>query len=133
MAYLLPSPVSRKHPCSRKWRKSRPLLSAHLRQHSRNRGMVEGCGSGWPKGRSADRGSRRGCAAHRAGDAREPGVALICGRDEAAIEVGRRLADCLDITVLLTKPGDVTPRHSNEFPVLKGSVRMLVGISASLN
>ena len=51
------------------------------------------------------------------------GVALIYGRDEAAIEVGRRLADRLDITVLLTKPGDVTPRHSNEFPVLKGSVR----------
>jgi len=48
------------------------------------------------------------------------GVALIYGRDEAAIEVGRRLADRLDITVLLTKPGDVTPRHSNEFPVLKG-------------
>ena len=51
------------------------------------------------------------------------GVALIYGRDEAAIDVGRRLADRLDITVLLTKPGDVTPRHSNEFPVLKGSVR----------
>jgi hypothetical protein len=51
------------------------------------------------------------------------GVALIYGRDEAAIEVGRRLADRLDITVLLTKPGDVSPRHSNEFPVLKGSVR----------
>jgi len=51
------------------------------------------------------------------------GVALIYGRDEVAIEVGRRLADRLDITVLLTKPSDVTPRHSNEFPVLKGSVR----------
>ena len=52
--------------------RSRPLLSAHLRQHSRNRGMVEGCGRGWPKGRSADRGCRRGYAAHRASDAREP-------------------------------------------------------------
>ena len=51
------------------------------------------------------------------------GVALIYGRDEAAIEVGRQLADRLDITVLLTKPGDVTPRHTNQFPVLKGSVR----------
>ena len=49
------------------------------------------------------------------------GVALICGRDEVAIEVGRRLADRLDITVLLAKPGDVTPRHSNEFPVRKGT------------
>jgi ferredoxin len=51
------------------------------------------------------------------------GVALIYGRDEVAIEVGRRLAGRLDITVLLTKPSDVTPRCSNEFPVLKGSVR----------
>src|SRR3954452_2262634 len=55
------------------------------------------------------------------------GVALIYGRDEAAIEVGRRLADRLDITVLLTKPGDVNPRHSNEFSVLKGSVRNALG------
>jgi ferredoxin len=51
------------------------------------------------------------------------GVALVYGRDEVAVEVGRRLADRLDITVLLTKPGDVTPHHSSEFPVLKGSVR----------
>jgi ferredoxin len=51
------------------------------------------------------------------------GVALIYGRDEVAIEAAQRLADRLDITVLLTKPGDVTPRRSNEFPVLKGTVR----------
>jgi ferredoxin len=51
------------------------------------------------------------------------GVALIYGRDEVAIEVGRRLADRLDITVILTGAGEVTPPHSNEFPVLKGKVR----------
>ncbi len=51
------------------------------------------------------------------------GVALIYGRDEIAIEAAQRLADRLDITVLLTKPGDVTPRRSNEFPVLKGTIR----------
>ena len=49
------------------------------------------------------------------------GVALIYGRDEIAIEAAQRLADRLDITVLLTKPGDVTPRRTNEFPVLKGT------------
>src|SRR6266700_668946 len=38
-------------------------------------------------------------------------------------EAGQRLADRLDITVLLTKPGDVTPRRTNEFPVLKGTIR----------
>ena len=51
------------------------------------------------------------------------GVALIYGRDEVAIDAAQRLADRLDITVLLTKPGDITPRRSNEFPVLKGTVR----------
>jgi ferredoxin len=51
------------------------------------------------------------------------GVVLIYGRDEVAIEAAERLADRLDITVLLTRPGDVTPRRVNQFPVLKGTVR----------
>src|SRR2546421_4155955 len=51
------------------------------------------------------------------------GVALIYGRDEVAIEAAQRLADRLDITVLLSKPGDVVPRRTNEFPVLKGTIR----------
>jgi ferredoxin len=51
------------------------------------------------------------------------GVVLVYGRDEIAIEAGRRLADRLDITVLLTKPNEVVPRRSNEFPVLKGTIR----------
>ena len=51
------------------------------------------------------------------------GVALVYGRDEIAIEAAQRLVDRLDITVLLTKPGDVTPRRTNEFPVLKGTIR----------
>src|SRR5881394_3477901 len=51
------------------------------------------------------------------------GVALIYGRDEIAVEAAQRLADRLDITVLLTKPGDVIPRRTNEFPVLKGTIR----------
>jgi ferredoxin len=51
------------------------------------------------------------------------GVALIYGRDEIAIEAAQRLADRLDITVLLTRLGEVTPRRTNEFPVLKGTIR----------
>ena len=51
------------------------------------------------------------------------GVALIYGRDDVAIEAAQRLADRLDITVLLTKPGDVVPRRANEFPVLQGTIR----------
>ena len=50
------------------------------------------------------------------------GVALIYGRDEIAIEAAQRLAERLDITVLLTRPGDVVPRRSNDFPVLKGTI-----------
>ena len=51
------------------------------------------------------------------------GVVLIYGRDGTAIDAAQRLADRLDITVLLTRPGDVTPRRTNEFPVLKGTIR----------
>lgn len=51
------------------------------------------------------------------------GVALIYGHDDVAIDAARRLAERLDITVILTKPGDITPRAVNEFPVLKGTVR----------
>lgn len=55
------------------------------------------------------------------------GVALILGRDETAIEVGRRLADHLDITVLLEDPEDVLPPARTVFPVLTGRVRHAVG------
>lgn len=55
------------------------------------------------------------------------GVALVYGRDGVAVEVGQRLADRLDITVLLTRPSDVAPCRMNEFPVLKGSVRNALG------
>jgi hypothetical protein len=51
------------------------------------------------------------------------GVALIYGRDEVAIEAAQRLADRLDITVLLSKPGDVTPRRTNEFSRASRQVR----------
>jgi ferredoxin len=55
------------------------------------------------------------------------GVALIYGSDELAIEAGRRLADRLDITVLLTRPGDVQPPRATVFPVLKGTIRTATG------
>lgn len=55
------------------------------------------------------------------------GVALIYGRDETAIEVGQRLAEHLDVTVLLSRPGAVAPPHRNAFPVLQGTVRTAKG------
>ncbi|KQT14647.1 4Fe-4S ferredoxin [Methylobacterium sp. Leaf399] len=50
------------------------------------------------------------------------GVVLVYGRDEVAVEAGRRLADHLDVTVLLSRPGDVAPPRRNDFPVLKGTI-----------
>lgn len=50
------------------------------------------------------------------------GVALVYGRDEAAIDAARRLADHLDITVLLTRPEAVTPPRTRDFPVTMGTI-----------
>jgi len=55
------------------------------------------------------------------------GVALILGRDATAIEAGRRLADHLDVTVLLRDPQDVAPPRVTLFPVLKGRVASATG------
>jgi ferredoxin len=55
------------------------------------------------------------------------GVALIYGRDDTAIEVARRLADHLDITVLLSRPGDVQPPRTTAFPILKGTITRAKG------
>ena len=51
------------------------------------------------------------------------GVILIYGRDEAAIEAGRLLADHLDVTVMLKQPADVTPPAATVFPIVKGTIR----------
>lgn len=55
------------------------------------------------------------------------GVVLIYGRDETAIEAGRRLADELDVTVLLSRPGDVVPNRVWDFPVVQGTIRNAQG------
>ncbi len=55
------------------------------------------------------------------------GVALIYGRDEVAIDVARRLSDTLDVTVLLSRPGAVTPPSRDDFPVLRGTIRSARG------
>jgi ferredoxin len=51
------------------------------------------------------------------------GVALIYGCDETAIEAGRQLSDKLDVTVLLTRPGEITPHRVWDFPVMRGTIR----------
>ena len=55
------------------------------------------------------------------------GVALIYGRDEQAIETAKRLADRLDVTVILARPQDVAPPRDFEFPIFKGVIRTATG------
>jgi ferredoxin len=55
------------------------------------------------------------------------GVALIYGRDALAIEVGARLADTLDITVMLRDPRDVVPPARRDFPIVSGTIRAAKG------
>ena len=50
------------------------------------------------------------------------GVALVYGRDEVALSVGQRLAEHLDVTILLSRPDDITPPRIDETPVLKGTI-----------
>ncbi|MDB5374119.1 MAG: 4Fe-4S dicluster domain protein, partial [Belnapia sp.] len=58
---------------------------------------------------------------------RSEGVTLVLGRDAVAIEAAGRLADRLDLTVLLTGAEPVTPLARAEFPVLRGRARTATG------
>jgi len=55
------------------------------------------------------------------------GVVLVYGRDERTIEAAGLVKDKLDVTVLLSKPGDVVPPRITEFPVVKGTIRSAKG------
>lgn len=56
------------------------------------------------------------------------GVALIYGNDEKAIELGKRLASHVDVTVLLSKPQVVLPPTRTDFPVVKGTITKASGV-----
>ena len=55
------------------------------------------------------------------------GVTLIYGRDDVAIRVARQLAETLDITVMLARPGDVAPPRQRDFPIASGIIRQAKG------
>ncbi|MCL4802488.1 MAG: hypothetical protein KJ025_23070, partial [Burkholderiales bacterium] len=55
------------------------------------------------------------------------GVALVYGRDEAAVEAARLLADKLDVTVLVSRPRDLAPPRVTDFPIVKGTIRAAKG------
>ena len=58
---------------------------------------------------------------------RSGGVCLVYGRDEAAIEAAKRLAPRLDVTVLLSEPGDGIETYTSARRTLKRyEARLLV-------
>ncbi len=50
------------------------------------------------------------------------GVCLVYGRDAVAVEAARQLAGRLDVTLLLTRPEDVTPPRIMDVPIFKGTI-----------
>jgi len=55
------------------------------------------------------------------------GVVLVYGRDERAIEAAGLLTEHLDVTVLLTRPDQITPPRTTESPIVKGTIRVAKG------
>ncbi|MFN3936773.1 MAG: 4Fe-4S dicluster domain-containing protein [Gemmobacter sp.] len=55
------------------------------------------------------------------------GVALVLGRDQVAVDAAARLAETLDITVLLVPGAQVVPPRETVFPVLQGRIRAATG------
>lgn len=55
------------------------------------------------------------------------GIAVVYGRDETALDVAARLADDLDITVLLTRPGALLPPREADYPLFLGTIRGATG------
>ncbi|MEQ8326926.1 MAG: 4Fe-4S binding protein [Parvibaculum sp.] len=50
------------------------------------------------------------------------GVCLVYGHDEQAVEAARQLADRLDVTLLLSQPGDIVPPQVMDVPIFKGTI-----------
>jgi ferredoxin len=50
------------------------------------------------------------------------GVCLVYGHDEKAIEAAKQLAGRLDVTLMLSRPGDVLPPQVMDVPVFKGTI-----------
>jgi len=55
------------------------------------------------------------------------GVALVYGRDERAIEASSLLKEHLDITALITRPDNLMPPRTTEFPIVRGTIRAAKG------
>jgi len=54
-------------------------------------------------------------------------VVLVYGRDDGAIEAASLLKEHLDVTVLVTRTGNLTPPRTTEFPIVRGAIRAAKG------
>ena len=116
-------------PLFRRSPRSSASRRARLREHPRDRGLAAtpAADAGPKMAALIAMAAEPPAAAPEAVTLTSEGVALIYGRDETAIEAGRRLADTLDITVLLSRPQDVAPHRVWDFPVLQGTIRNASG------
>ncbi|MGL4635760.1 MAG: 4Fe-4S dicluster domain-containing protein [Beijerinckiaceae bacterium] len=55
------------------------------------------------------------------------GVALVLGRDQAAVDAAVKLSSRLDVTVILTTLDGILPPRKSDFPIRKGKVRNATG------
>ncbi len=55
------------------------------------------------------------------------GVCLVAGRDERAIAAAKQLAGRLEVTVLLSEPGEIPPPRLMDVPVFKGTIARAEG------
>ena len=55
------------------------------------------------------------------------GQCLVYGTDELAIEAAKQLAGRLEVTVLLTDPGEILPPGLMDVPIFKGTIRQAQG------
>jgi ferredoxin len=55
------------------------------------------------------------------------GVLLVYGRDGRAVEAAGLLKDALDVTVLVSGPGELTPPRTTDFPIVQGTIRAAKG------
>ena len=55
------------------------------------------------------------------------GITIVYGTDDTAITVAQKLADDLDITVLLAAHADIAPPRMADFPIFAGKIRNATG------
>jgi ferredoxin len=53
---------------------------------------------------------------------RSEGSCLVYGRDDEAVAVARQLGTRLDVTLLLTRPGDILPPRVWDLPIYRGTI-----------